>query len=610
MSKRGQITIFIILAIVIVAGIFAYSYFSGDFPKRIPLEFRPVYDYYLSCLEDSSREGINLLGEQGGYIGVPEFESGSSYSPTSSQLSFFGQPVPYWIYLSGNNLLKEQVPTKNEMEIQLAGYVEERVDFCDFTDFELTGFDVYIDDGAASAKINDLDVDLKINNKITVFKGNSSIVVDNHKIKIRSKLGKFYGLAREVYEFEKSNTFLENYALDVMRLYAPVDGIEISCAPKLFIKDEIREDITEGLVANIASLKLNGEYYDLSSKERNYFVTDIGIDVDENINFMYFSDWPTRIEIYGDEVASPVGIQEGLSALGFCYVPYHFVYDINFPVLIQFYDNEEIFQFPISVIIDKSQARQSLPTIFGTSIESKVCEFKNQEVEIKTYDVDLNPVEAQISFKCLDAVCQIGETSRVGEVSILNAGIPQCVNGFIIARAEGFNEIKYQISTNEIDFANIILDKKYGLDLDLGEVKQAIINFNSKDYSRTVLYPETDSIELIEGYYNISVVVYDNSSLVFPEIKERKCVDVPDKGLSGFFGGQTEKCFDYLLPETRIDYAVVGGGKTSEYLTVFQLEDSEEININVPLFGLPESLEDLQANSLAAEDELIYLEFE
>jgi hypothetical protein len=40
------------------------------------------------------------------------------------------------------------------------------------------------------------------------------------------------------------------------------------------------------------------------------------------------------------------------------------------------------------------------------------------------------------------------------------------------------------------------------------------------------------------------------------------------------------------------------------------LENAVELNINVPLFGLPVSIDELQANYIRAEDEFVYLEFE
>ena len=610
-NKKGQVAIFIILAIVIVGGVIAYFSLKGNFlAPDVPADLKPAYDYYLSCLEATTEEGIVLLGEQGGRIDVGEFFPGSAYMPFSSHLDFLGQGVPYWMYVSGNNLLKENVPTKGEMERELAGYVEERLFDCDFGDFELAGYDVYVEKGSVVAKINEMDVEVDVLSKVTIFRGESSAVVEGHEFKVSSKLGRFYDLAMDVYEYERGSMFLEKYAIDVMRLYAPVDGVEMSCAPKIFVDEEIREDIVSGLAANIPTLKLEGDYYDLSGQEREYFVIDAGLDVGENVNFMYSPDWPTRVEIYGDKVVKPVGTQQGLSILGFCYVPYHLIYDINFPVMVQFYDDEELFQFPLAVVISKNQAREALPTVAGRNIESKVCEFLNQKVDVYTYDVNLESVEARISFKCLDSVCNIGESVADGSDAVLKGEFPQCVNGFIIADAEGYAQAKYQISTNEERIANIVLDKEYELGLDLGDVDRALVNFVSDDYSATVMYPEIKDVTLIEGEYEISVYVYENSSLNIEGYSERMCVDVPAEGVGGFIGMEEEKCYDVNVPSMDVEMAVVGGGKSVEYIAEGMLSDSVELNLNVPLFGKPSSLDELQENYVKVEESMVFLEFE
>ena len=61
-------------------------------------------------------------------------------------------------------------------------------------------------------------------------------------------------------------------------------------------------------------------------------------------------------------IAKPIGTQPGLSAMKFCYAPYKFVYDMYFPVLIQVYskdDANEVFQFPVSVVINKNMPREA-----------------------------------------------------------------------------------------------------------------------------------------------------------------------------------------------------------------------------------------------------------
>ena len=81
-SKRSQVTIFIIIAILIIAGVGAYFVLRGGiFQPSVPAELEPVYSYYLSCMEQEALNGALILGEQGGYIVLPEFSPGSENMP-------------------------------------------------------------------------------------------------------------------------------------------------------------------------------------------------------------------------------------------------------------------------------------------------------------------------------------------------------------------------------------------------------------------------------------------------------------------------------------------------------------------------------------------------
>lgn len=612
-KKRGQVTIFIILAILIVVAVVAFFMLKQSSVSNLSKELEPAYDYYLSCLNEHARQGASLLGEQGGYIYPQdlEFVPGSSYRPFSSQLDFFGQPVPYWMYVSGNNILTTKKPTKRMMEEDLEKYILENADNCNFKNYYSQGYDISINPDKVTVKINEEDIEVVVFAPIEMSVEDQLGEVSKHKFSIKSKIGKFYDLASKVYDYQMSNTFLESYAIDVMRLYAPVDGTEMTCSPLVFNKQKIKEDLKNALSANIAALKLKGDYYNLAEGKTDYFVTDIGKNLDEQVNFIYSPNWTTNIEIEGDDVVNPVGLQQGMGMLGFCYVPYKFVYDINFPVMIQFLDGDEFFQFPISVIIDKNQPREAIISKEPVSIDSEVCRYKNQKVKISTFDLDLNPVEASLRFKCLSSQCEIGETELINsEEAVYEGMIPQCVNGFILASAEGYANAKKQISSNEETSTSIILKKKFNLTLNLGSVKSALINFNANDYSTAVFYPNTKTVNLVEGYYNISVYAYQDSTLKFPGSKEQKCVEVPVSGVGSLLGLSTEQCFDVTLPEMEIDSAIVGGGKTEEYITQSQLENSKELKIEMPLFPLPKSLEELQQNTIALKDTRIYIDYE
>ena len=127
-DKRGQLTVIIIVALVIVAGILIYFLVKNNAKiESVPIEFAPIYNYYGSCIEEQTREAIDIAGTQGGHIYIDSYDPASDYAPFSSQLNFLGFPVPYWYYVSGNGFIKEQVPTKNSMQEEIARYIDENI---------------------------------------------------------------------------------------------------------------------------------------------------------------------------------------------------------------------------------------------------------------------------------------------------------------------------------------------------------------------------------------------------------------------------------------------------------------------------------------------------
>lgn len=603
-NKKAQVTLFVIVALVIIGAVVGYFILRDSDSVELSKDMQLIYDYYVSCLERHASQGVALLGEQGGYIELPEFESGSRYRPYSSQLDFLGQPVAYWMYVSGNNILKEQLPTRSGMEEQLNEYVRERVDFCSFEDFSQQGYGVFIEEGSVNTRINPKNVEVVVSNPVYFSFDGKSVMVSEHKLKLDSKLGSFYELAREIYNYEKQNMFLENYALDVLWLNAPVNDVIQTCDAFVLNEQGVKDNLSLALSANIGALKLKGSYYDLAKKENKYFVTDIGKSIDENINFMYSPSWPTRIEIYGDRVVRPVGLQQGLGILGFCYVPLHYVYDVDFPVLVQIWDGAERFQFATSVVIDKTQARNALPSTEGTRVESEVCKYKDYEVEVWTYDYDLNLIDTDLRFKCFNTECYIGQT----EGGVYRGGFPGCVNGFILARAEGFADAKYMISTTEENVANVLMKKLYNLSFDVfssgKRVSNAVVVFEGEN-SQTIAYPQMNSIELAEGDYNITAYVYRDSNLVLPGVSKTECVSVPVSGVGGLFGLEEEKCFSIDIPSQELSQVVIGGGKAEVFISEFELRDSQRLNINAELFKTPTSIDEVQENYIKVEDSYI-----
>src|SRR3989344_7698105 len=336
-KRKGQVAIFVIIALVIVAGIAIFFVVRDSVGSEdVPLELSSVFDYYLSCIEQETRNVVELAGVQGGHVELPDYYPGSEYAPFSSHLNFLGNGVPYWYYISGNGVIKEQVLTKAEIEKEMEDYVESALEKCELEFYHADGFDIQKgEDVNVDIKIEDRRVVVLVNSDLEVSKGEDRWRKSVHNAEIDSRFGEFYNSALEIYNVQKEEAFFEGYARDVLYSYAPVDGVEIQCGPKLWSTKNVANELKEGLEENFRTIKFKGNYYNLLEKEREYFVIDK--EVGSAVNVVYSKSWPTKVEVQGEGVddeimiAEAVGTQEGLGVMGFCYVPYHFVYDVSFP---------------------------------------------------------------------------------------------------------------------------------------------------------------------------------------------------------------------------------------------------------------------------------------
>ena len=101
MKKRGQVTIYVILGIIVIAalaGVFLLkdyvlkSQFEREAEKvKISDDFLPIYNSYSNCISEITQDGISILALQGGYIEIPRYEYAvNPLIPFSNKLDFFG----------------------------------------------------------------------------------------------------------------------------------------------------------------------------------------------------------------------------------------------------------------------------------------------------------------------------------------------------------------------------------------------------------------------------------------------------------------------------------------------------------------------------------------
>lgn len=593
-NKRGQVTIFIILALVIVVLVGGYFVLKNIAKsKSVPETVSPIQISVLSCLEEATNTGISLVETTGGYIDLPPFEAGSRYQPFSSQLTFAGVEVPYWYYMSGSNFPREKVPSKEFIEKEIGNFIEERIFTCNLDKYVDEGYIIFRGDPKAEVIINEGEVKVNLEMELAIEKGEDSFLINEHKVEVQSALGELYAASIEVYEKEQNSLFLENYSVDVLRLYAPVDGVELTCSPLTWQAETVFQDIREALEVNILSLKNVGD------KKDYFLVEDLPKNVD--INFLTSQSWPNTFEVNPTEgsllISKPVGNQNGLGILGFCYVPYHYVYNVRYPVLVQVSKGEEIFQFPVAVLIEGNVPREAKG---GNSISPEIidlCEDKNSLTKINIFDTNLNSIDAEIFYECFGSRCDLGKTVN-GELETL---LPQCVNGKLIIESEGYRDLSSLYSSVQPGSELIILDKEYEKEISLTLGNQqfsgtAIINFIGEEDTQTVLYPETKKLILSEGNYEIQVMAYGQSKINFGETTEEQCVTIPASGVAGFLGLEKTECFDVVYPAQEITDVLIGGGKTETFFFGSDLASSGKIKMNAPKLNTPNSLEELQQN--------------
>ena len=116
-KKRGQVTVYIIIGIVILFLAILLFYFRGTTEKemgmqelvraqKIPKEARPITNYVTTQLDDATKKGLLFIGMQGGYIyesqGVPHVQD-----PTGEGSDFIydnNYKVSYDIYKQDSDL--------------------------------------------------------------------------------------------------------------------------------------------------------------------------------------------------------------------------------------------------------------------------------------------------------------------------------------------------------------------------------------------------------------------------------------------------------------------------------------------------------------------------
>jgi len=188
-EKKAQITIFIIIAILIVVGIIGFFMIknkTSSLTPSIPTEIQPVYNYVQDCLKETGENALVRIGEQGGYFLIfdePAIES----------------RIPY--YLQGE---QESILTQQEIEQNLAGFVREELSFCilNFKDFK-EDYKISHELSKTEAKILNNEVKFSLDYPITITKDETKYQIKDFSINLPIRLDKIYQVSEKIVQEQK-----------------------------------------------------------------------------------------------------------------------------------------------------------------------------------------------------------------------------------------------------------------------------------------------------------------------------------------------------------------------------------------------------------------------
>lgn len=201
MKIRGQVTIFVIVAILFVAAIVLFFLFHPHYFSRaetINPEVQPVYDYVADCIRQTAHSGLYAIGAKGGYY----FPSKTSRDTGEA----------YYVVDK-----KSFIPSRQTIESQLGAYITVNVRSCIAGFKEFPAFNISSGEVSTKTTLEKDEFLVNVKYPITFKKGDSTYTLSEFKnIKVITRVDLLYTIASNYSAlFLKTNGLSLTYASDV-----------------------------------------------------------------------------------------------------------------------------------------------------------------------------------------------------------------------------------------------------------------------------------------------------------------------------------------------------------------------------------------------------------
>ncbi|MBI5390283.1 hypothetical protein HZB02_02245 [Candidatus Woesearchaeota archaeon] len=495
-KKRGQITLFIILGIILLLliGLLLYIIQPKTQAAVVPplgYQPKPVIAYVEQCVEQTMERGIVLMGMQGGYLTIPS--QISQHPPAYVKGDPLGiSKVPLWYYEG-----RDRRPTLQGMQQDLAQFVDREIGGClqNLTALNQSYAIRLLSVPSASVIIGEESVGAVLTYEMDVTeKGDQSkhTTLTEFPVTIPVKLKRMHDFAVQVLDAENDGKFLENMTVDFMAMDPdfPLTGFQLKCERLTWSLADLKKKLQTIMYYNLPRVRLASSDYqpflysddvykpftqfklaDLEQGhypkgnppedlyEYTHFVWNTGDKPykDLTASIVYFDDWgmdmkarPSNNGVLKSNMGG--GPKQFLHFL--CLNLYHFTYDIRYPVEVIIYDNTSfqgkgfIFRYAFPVMIDHNEGMRD--TFKATQLldpvqDASFCEQQTNEVYTLIpkglYGELANMAlpDVNISYECIKYLCPLGTTTLdQGKIELRTTFPKQCQNGILTAVKEGY----------------------------------------------------------------------------------------------------------------------------------------------------------------------------
>ena len=217
MNKRGQVSTFAIIGIILVVLIALFLflrgkvYFGTASEKSLEEEFPPIEEHIKFCLIEKGNERIRQMGLQGGYLDPAE----NSYLPyLNREVSYRGWDIPAQRYC------RTRLLTEKDMEQELSLKLKDdlRTQCLNIGSFKKIGSNIdEIGELTIDVDIGEDVTTLTANQKIRISKNDVSVEKDKFTANVNLPLGRLYDVSVDIVREECSSGIFDTLLYNIAK---------------------------------------------------------------------------------------------------------------------------------------------------------------------------------------------------------------------------------------------------------------------------------------------------------------------------------------------------------------------------------------------------------